>query len=211
MKKLILAMALLSISFGVNAQKKTTTTKAVQKETTYDSYSSSSEGFRKGNFAITGAFGISSGKGAFNQADVNGNQIAGEGTVFKFLPSGQYFLTNNLSLYATLGVQNVSPKNGDSSSTFIFGAGVRYYFTPSSKFSLFGQGGILFKSPKDSTEFEVGVKPGISYFVSNHFFLESTVGFIGVNNVSPKQGDSSTNFNLGVDLSQVGIGVGYKF
>jgi opacity protein-like surface antigen len=206
MKKLILMIALLSISFGANAQKKKVAAKAVE-----ETYYSSSDGFKKGDISISGAFGITSGKGAFNQLDVNGNQISGEGTVFKLLPSGQYFLTNNLSLIATLGVQNVSPKNGDSSTTFVFGAGVRYYFTPSSKFSLFGQGGILFKLPKDSTEFEVGIKPGISYFVSNHFFLESTVGFIGVNNVSPKQGDSSTKFDFGVDLSQVGIGVGYKF
>jgi opacity protein-like surface antigen len=201
MKKLIVCLALSCLAYTANAQKKKTTTSSTTTTTSY-AKAYGSEGFSKGDIAITGAF----------QFESRGQAAeGGEGTGFTFLPSAQYLLTNNWALVGTIGVENTTPKGGDSSNTFVLGAAARYYFKPSSKFTLFGEGGLEVRLPEDFTIFNIGVQPGMSYFVSDHFFLETTFGFTGITFSSPEEGDSSTDFNFGVNLRDVKIGVGYKF
>jgi hypothetical protein len=199
MKKLILCLSVACIAFTGNAQKK-----KASSTTSTASYASSygSEGFKEGDIAVSGAF----------QFEARGEKAeGGEGTGFVFLPSAQYLLTNNWALVGTIGVENNSPKGGDSTNAFVLGAAGRYYFTPSSKFSLYAEGGLQVKLPKDLTILTIGVRPGMTYFVSNHFFLESNFGLTGITYSSPKEGDSNTDFGFGVNLNDVSIGVGYKF
>lgn len=199
MKKLILCLTVVCVAYTGNAQKK-----KASSSTSSTSFASSygSEGFKEGDIAISGAFQFGS------RGERNPN---GEGSSFTFLPSAQYLLTNNWALVGTIGVESDSPKGGDSSNTFILGAAGRYYFTPSSKFSLYAEGGLQVELPKDFTIFTIGVRPGMTYFVSNHFFLESNFGLTGITHTSPEEGDSNTDFGFGVDLRDVSIGVGYKF
>jgi hypothetical protein len=222
MKKIILALALLGMLQTTVAQKKK---KVVKKETTItasepvvrtssssSSSSSSSitsssrgsssgqEGFRAGDIFISGSFGYVSKK----------NDAGSTTSETSILPSLGYFLKYNIALLGTIGFKNTD-NGGSSANTFVIGAAARYYTTPAAKFSLFGQAGIGFESAKNSTAFTIGVKPGLSYFLNNHFSVEATVGEFGIVNTSVDGGGSNTDFNFGADLTQLGIGLNYKF
>ena len=156
------------------------------------------EGFNNGDWVISGKLGYAN----KSVAGVSGSELA-------VLPSVGYFLKDNLALVGTLGIENTSG-GGTSSNTLVVGAAVRLYMTPGSKFSLFGQGGILFKKPENTSEFEISVKPGFNYFVAKNFSIESTFGSIGIVNTSAG-GTSNTDFNFGINMSEIGLGLNYRF
>jgi hypothetical protein len=217
MKKIILALALLGMLQTTVAQKKkkstskatTTTTTATKPETKSPSSSSSGtsssssssnrsstassgstqEGFRQGDIFVSGSFGYNS---------------ASENTTI--LPRLGYFLKENIALVGTIGL--VDDDNGER---FVIGAAARYYTTPAAKFSLFGQAGIGFESGDEVTILSIGIQPGLSYFLNNHFSVEATVGEFGIVNTSIDGGGSDTDFNFGANLSQIGLGLNYKF
>ncbi len=212
MKKIILALAILGMFQTSVAQKKknssakTTTTSQPETRSSISSSSSSSrssssgqEGFRKDDLFISGAFGYVSKKdGALSTSSTS------------LRPSLGYFIKDNIALVGTIGFESKDTGVGSAANVFVLGAAARYYMTPASKFSLFGQGGIEFQSGKAVTIFSLGVKPGLSYFLNNHFAVEATVGEFGIVNTSVS-GTSNTDFNFGADLSNLGLGLIYKF
>lgn len=200
MKKIILILAVLSISL-LNAQKRKST----------PIYSSDGMGFNKGAFVASGLFGF-----------VSKGTAAGKESTFGFQPSGGYFVTDNFTIGASLGFKTTSTTatDGTSASASEFGLGIfgRYYFKPETQFSLFLQGGFEFASSSQSvgggntTRFGFGFKPGISYFLNNHFVIDATVGQLGFTNTSFSGGGTSdTDFTFGFDFTQIGFGLGYKF
>ncbi len=218
MKKIILVLALLGICQVTVAQKKkkavakttVTTVSEPEKRSSSSSSSSSSrsssgssgqEGFRQGDIFVSGSFGYVSEK---NDAGASTSKTS-------ILPSLGYFLKDNIALVGTIGFESNDSGAGSSQNVFVLGAAARYYTTPAAKFSLFGQAGIGFASGDDVTRFSIGVKPGLSYFLNNHFSVEATVGEFGIVNTSVDGGGSNTDFNFGADLTKLGIGLNYKF
>jgi outer membrane protein len=200
MKKIILTVAAV-FAFGfANAQDK--------KET--------SEGFSKGDVFVTGALTLGSTND--KNADVKTSS-------FEIAPQLGYFVTENIAVGVKVGYSSNKTKTVGTTTSDVSGFGVgafgRYYFTPASKFSLFGQLGFDYGSltnnlstPKvklNTTDVNLGL--GLNYFVSSNFSLEAGVAALSFGNsktdLSGDKGDSS--FSFGGDWRAVSFGVNYKF
>lgn len=172
------------------------------------------EGFSKGDVFVSGSVGFNSSK----QGDAKSNE-------FSFSPAAGYFLTENIAAGARLNV--VSGENTDESTYSEFGAEVfgRYYFTPASKFSLFGELAVGFGNEKTEREiglvkvetkhsnFGVNAGVGVNYFLSNNFAIEAKWAGLGYNSrkLDADGADAENTFGLNVDLSSINLGLVYKF
>ncbi len=198
MKKIILSLtALLSIAFA-NAQSK-------------------SEGFSKGNVFVSGSVGF----GSTSYDTIKSSS-------FSFSPKVAYFVTNNIAIGAKLGFGSSKsdanpfttiPTVKSETSTTTFGVFGRYYATPASKFSVFGNLGFDYSSENDklakvkTNSFDLAVSPGVSYFLSNHFSMEATFGRLGYTSskTDEKDAKATNTFGLDVNLSTISFGLNYKF
>lgn len=171
-------------------------------------------GFSNGDAFISGSVGFA------NQStgDVKTNG-------FTVSPRVGYFVSENIAVGVALGYTSTTDKapgtEDEKNSMFEVGAFGRYYFTPANKFSLFGQLGVAYASSKyeegdfeaKSNGFNIGLAPGINYFVSDHFALEATFGLLGYTTSKPDAdgAESTDTFEFGVDMSNINFGIVYKF
>lgn len=197
MKKILFSVSTL-LAFGVmSAQEEPATT-----------------GFKQGDALITGSVSFNSQK----QGDA-------KNTSFSIAPSAAYFVTSNIALGVNIGYRHSKSKvdNTDNESTFnsispgIFG---RYYFTPANKFSLFADVETAYVSTKSETNsgvdykttgFSASAGPGFNYFLTNHLALETVFGVLSYGSQKPENGDSTSNFSVNLNLSNIYLGVVYKF
>ena len=204
MKKVLLsAVALLAFGFA-NAQEE----------------EKGNGGFAKGDVFVSGAVTFGSSKtGDFK---VNAFEIA---------PKVGYFVTENIAVGASVGLQSLKFDNGSADATnsgLGLGAFGRYYFTPANKFSLFAELGIdytsfdeefdaesgtVYASSFESKELGFGLGAGMNYFVSSNFSIEAGVAVLGYSsNDNGGDGAEKTNtFSFGGDWRAVTFGVNYKF
>ena len=164
-------------------------------------------GFSKGDVFASGALNVGSQKKGDDKK-----------SGFTIEPKVGYFVTENIAIGAKLGFG--SEKDNDlKDNTFTAGAFGRYYFTPASQFSIYGQAGIDFTNhkfkPSDAKSNEIGanVGLGLSYFLSSHFAIEATWLGLGysVNNNGGHGAEKTNTFGFGTDLRDVSFGVVYKF
>jgi outer membrane protein len=177
----------------------------------------SSEGFSKGDVFVTGAFSYGSTNDKNNDEKTSSFEIA---------PQVNYFVTENISLGARIGfASDMTEVNGtevQDDSSVAFGLLGRYYFTPASKFSLFGQVAAeyatLTQNVVGDPEFKVNgfgasVGLGLNYFVSSNFSIEAS--FAALQFASAKadvpNAENVSSFSLGADMSAITFGVNYKF
>ncbi len=172
------------------------------------------EGFAKGDIFISGSFGYNS----QSTGDAKSNS-------FEITPRAGFFVSDNIVVGARISytTQKLEIPFTDDTKTNIFTGGAfgRYYFTPSSKFSIFGELGANYLSIKteiatiDSTTdgFLIGGGPGVSYFISDNFALEAFWGAISYSSTKPDfDGAESTDlFSIGVNLDDINLGLVYKF
>ena len=197
MKKLMLVGAL-ALFAAVNAQ-----------------VSTSTEGFAQGSTFITGAVGFAS------------ESIAEEKTSgFTIAPSVGYFVTPNIAIGAKLGYTSLKNEEGSyEETTDLLTAGVfgRYYWMPASKFSIFAELGADYRSLTEddntisneykSNGFAIQLAPGMNYFLNNNFALEAKVGVLGYSSDKPDYAgaEATDNFNIGLNLNDITLGLVYKF
>ena len=172
----------------------------------------SSEGFSKGNSFISGQF-------AFNSEKTGDLKT----TSFDFSPTVGYFISNNVAIGVQLGVTSNQSKFKSTKLSeeqgFSGGILARYYMTPTNKFSIFGSAALGFGSTNNKTDslkttsFSFGFAPGISYFLSNHFAIETTIGSLGFSSIKPdtKGADATTTIDFGLNLTRATFGLVYKF
>lgn len=200
MKKIILSMVAVLALSTANAQEK----------------KSGSEGFAKGDVFVTGAFSISG---------TNNKNTEVKTSFFEFAPQVNYFVTENIALGAKIGYSSEKAENNgvdtQDDSTLSLGLVGRYYFTPASKFSLFGQLGFDYMTMTDNLTspelkvngFGAGLGLGLNYFVSSNFSIEA--GVTALEFASAKADVSGaknvTAFGFGGDWRAVSFGVNYKF
>ena len=205
MKKVLLsAVALLAFGFA-NAQEE----------------EKGNGGFAKGDVFVSGAVTFGSSKtGDFK---VNAFEIA---------PKVGYFVTENIAVGASVGLQSLKFDNGSADATnsgLGLGAFGRYYFTPANKFSLFAELGIdytsfdeefdaesgtVYASSFESKELGFGLGAGMNYFVSSNFSIEAGVAVLGYSSNDNGGGsgvDKTNTFSFGGDWRAVTFGVNYKF
>ena len=200
MKKIILSLAAVLAFSAANAQDKKQGT----------------EGFAKGDLFVTGAFTISG---------TNDKNTEEKTSFFEFAPQVNYFVTENISLGAKIGYSSEKAEdNGvdtQDDSTLTLGLVGRYYFTPASKFSLFGQLGFDYMTMTNNLTspelkengFGAGLGLGLNYFVSSNFSIEA--GVTALEFASAKAVVSGaknvTAFGFGGGWRAVSFGVNYKF
>ena len=202
MKKIILTVAAI-FAFGfANAQ---------------DKKDNSGMGFSKGDIFITGAFNINS----TNDKNLPVTKTNG----FEIAPQVNFFLTNNITLGALISYTSdktsVSGTDTYDVSTIGFGLAGRYYFTPASQFSAFGELAAEYQSATDNLAspevklngIAVGVAPGIAYHLSNHFSVEAKWALLGfaTEKYDTTGAENETAFSFGADLRDLSIGLNYKF
>jgi|SRR5690606_15653092 len=139
---------------------------------------------------------------------------------FTFIPRVGFFVADNIAIGAQVGYGFSKEKfDGDevgNDQVLLVGAFARYYNKPANQFSLFGQLSVDYLSSEDkitdakATGFDVTIAPGVSYFVSDNFALEATVGLLSYNSVKPDGGESTNTFSTGLDFSNVSFGLVYK-
>ena len=201
MKKIILTVAAVFALTFANAQDK--------KE--------SSEGFAQGDLFLTGTASYNS----VTRGDLKANDLT-------LSPGVGYFLTENLALVGQLSISSGKDFVDDGTgglietktSGFGIAAGVNYYWTPASKFSLSLGGNISYSSNKqdfgggDVTSKVIGVNVplGLHYFVSDAFALTTTWGGLGysTDDNGGNGADKTDSLSLGLDLSSVSFGLIYK-
>ena len=202
MKKLLLsALAVCAFTFS-NAQEEKT---------------EGTSGYAKGDMMISGAFSIDS------QSNVGGAKDV-KTSSFEIAPKFGFFVSDNIAVGAKIGFMQENGENaaGDDTmdkQTLSVGAFGRYYFTPASKFSVFGELGLDYNSIDNKLNdakwngIDAMVSPGISYFVSNSFAIEASWGAL---QFETEKGDwdnaeTDTTFGLGLDLRDLTFGLVYKF
>jgi len=177
-----------------------------------------SEGFTNGDVFISGAVGFESSK----TGDAKTN-------VFEVAPSVGFFVTPNIAVGGRVGFtsqkQEEPLEDEIKTTTFTIGAFGRYYFTPASKFSFFGELAVNYGNSKREVEtplgdiesksdgFGVQVAPGVSYFLSKNIAIEATWGVLGYNTVKPDAdgAESTDTFEFGLNLRDINFGIVYKF
>ncbi|QQV04351.1 MULTISPECIES: outer membrane beta-barrel protein [Chryseobacterium] len=202
MKKLLLAAAV--VAFGLsNAQ--------IAKGTTY----------------VSGVVGYSS-------TEDNNDDTKVEN--FAVVPTVGYFVAPNLAVGLGVGYASASEKetfqNGFdkyTQSAFVVEPFVRKYWTLGDKLYIFGQLSVPMQFGNEKMEenlnnttvsdkvnynsFGVSIKPGLDYFLNKNWTIEATIGEFGYN-TSKYDVDGAknvNNFNFGLNLANVGIGVKYVF
>jgi outer membrane protein len=198
MKKIILTVAAVFALTFANAQDK--------KE--------GSAGFGKGDLYLTGTAGFSTEK----TGDAKGNTLT-------LSPGLGYFLTENLALEGNLNITSGTTNAGGGASDvkntgFGLAAGVKYFWTPASQFSLSVGGMVSYMSDKtdngvtSATGKTIGlnVPVGLNYFVSSNFALTSSWGGLGYssNDNGGNGADKTDKISLGLDMSSIKFGLLYK-
>ncbi len=196
MKKVLLsAVAILGFTFA-NAQEEETT----------------NGGFAQGDVFVTGAV-------TFSSTSMDEDKSSS----FEIAPQVGYFLTENIAIGGKVGYMSMKAEDamGDTEDMSGFGVGAfgRYYFTPASQFSLFGQLGVDYATMEDKladykvNAFGAGLGFGMNYFVSSNFSIEAGVGVLNFSSAKPDvDGAEATNtFTFGGDWRAVTFGVNYKF
>ncbi|HZW77315.1 MAG TPA: porin family protein [Flavobacteriaceae bacterium] len=166
-------------------------------------------GFSEGNIFVEG--------GIMYNSEKQGNETV---SGFGIAPVVGYFFTDNVA--AGLGVAYESSKvstGGNSVSADIFGFSAfgRYYFTPASRFSIFGELNVGYATadagPIKVNTLAVGLKPAVSFFLNENFLISGKLG--GLEYSSTKAdvsgAEATTNFGFELLLGKMEFGIAYKF
>lgn len=175
-------------------------------------------GFAKGNVFITGTVG-------YNASEDNDYKTKN----WAVGPAAGYFLSDKIALGISINYTEgetknkhrfVSPSKNNNLSLSVFG---RYYFTPLNRFSVFGEisGGYnkgkynigVYPGDTSTKGYNIQAGPGVNYFISPHFALQSYLGLISY--VSSENGKApyaleSKSLNIGLNANTINLGLLYK-
>ena len=173
-----------------------------------------------GSFVVGGGFDYSSTK------PENSNNT--KTTNVSLEPSVGYFVIDNLSVGLNFGIsstKNTSAAGTSKTSDFYVGPFVRYYiFTSNENFAFYGQADFNISAGKTtaingnetkSSQFDIGVRPGFSYFFNKHWATE--LGFQGIRYTSydpntSTNDDKQNTFEFGFNsLTPSSLGIRYYF
>ncbi len=134
---------------------------------------------------------------------------------YEIAPEIGYSLNEKWDVAIALRYQSVSNVGGvDNSDVDIYTINpyARYTFATSGIASFFVEGTLGFSSTKSSgsdavTGFNIGVRPGVKFTVSDKIDLVSKLGFLGYETKK----DNYNEFGFSVDNTNISLGVYYKF
>ncbi|MDR1699390.1 MAG: porin family protein [Prevotellaceae bacterium] len=125
-------------------------------------------------------------------------------TNFEIAPSFTYFLSDKFGIGGKVMFDLNKVGEDDAVNTFGVGVFGRYYVLKTEKFGVFGQAGLDFRFPEDALDINLGVTPGIQYFINRKFSIElSLQNLLYLNYNSIKDVESTTNFGLSLNPNNV--------
>lgn len=165
-------------------------------------------GLAKGDLLLTGDFNYSSSKVADDKSS-NLNLAPGLG----------YMISDNLAVIGQLAISSGSTETGGveaKTSGFGVAAGVRYFLTPASNFSLslgaqLGYGSDEADDVKTNTT-SLSIPVGLHYFVSDNFAITSTWGGLSYSSskLDVEGAEAENTLGLGLGMSSISFGLLYK-
>ncbi len=187
---------------------------------------------KQGSISVGGTFSIDMGteKNKTNNTTSDGPKT----TYFALIPSVEYFIADKFSAGLGIGYSLDRSKTEAANTTTINSTGTvivnpfaRMYFSMGEKVSLFGQGEVYLglgkktdkvtagnntttTKLKDNT-IDIGIRPGVSLFLSDKISIEATFGFIGFENHNEETDANSSTINndviFSVNPSYIGFGI----
>lgn len=153
-----------------------------------------------------------------------------QNTQIHIMPMVGYFLTDQMAIGVQTGISSSKRRlhdEGDhadySQNILMLSPFIRYYLT-SGKVGVFGEGsfslgyGFLKQSEPDhtdkgnTTQFSIGVSPGIYYAIHPKMMLEFSAGWLGYQYADIKMdGNKETSSSLGFDFGTTGLSLGLTF
>ena len=151
---------------------------------------------------------------------------------FNISPRVGFFVSDNIAIGGMIGYTATTNDEFDEvlldvaevkTNMLTIGAFGRWYATPANQFSFFAELGFNYNTLNSETEgideeikangFEFAVTPGVNYFISPNFALEASIGVLSYETSKPdfEGAESTDTFSLGVNLSQINLGLVYKF
>ncbi|MBB6370222.1 outer membrane beta-barrel protein [Chryseobacterium shigense] len=172
--------------------------------------------------------------GTLNFSSTHDNNDDSKVNDLTLVPTVGYFVGTNVAVGVGVGyashVEKTEMASGYDKSTMqgvIVEPFVRKYWTLGEKLYIFGQlsvpmqfgnskfeesiGNVTNTAKYDFNSFGVSIKPGLDYFLNKNWTIEATIGDFGYSNFKYKDAKSVDNYNFGLDLASVGIGVKYVF
>lgn len=218
MKKLLLSAAV--VAFGLSNAQIAKGTVYVSGQVGYSQFEDNNNDSKDESFRVIPTVGYF----------VAPNLAIGTGVGFG---SNKYTRTNT----TTSGPLTTVSVNENKESAFIVSPFVRKYWTLSDKLFIFGQlevpmefgkyrsednstttgsGNTVTSSVSSETKYTavgVNVKPGLDYFLNKNWTIEATIGEFGYQTykLDAPGAENQNNFNFGMNLSSVSIGVKYVF
>lgn len=132
------------------------------------------------------------------------------------LPEIGYNLTEKLAIGSVLGVSY--KKSGSEEKTVLkIAPYARYTYFSTSKLNLFIDGGVDFGIGRahghTAVEYGIGLRPGISYDLSERLSIVAHVGFLGYQsgNNAAKNNGCNENWGLDLDGNNLMFGLYYHF
>ena len=137
---------------------------------------------------------------------------------FSFVPQYGRILNEKMVVVVGLGLRTSTVKvpTEVKSSGFALGAEFRYGWKSGDHLFVFLAPGVDFistkiKDAKDATNsFNIGIRPGLTYVMSDHWTATAKYGYLGYNSVSTG-GVSSGNFGLDINTGSLLLGINYHF
>lgn len=143
---------------------------------------------------------------------------------FTFAPKVGFFVTENIAVGGKLAFgsakSEVDGSNAETTvSDFALGAFGRYYFTPANQFSVYADFGLDYMSTDydaydaKRSGINAGLGLGMNYFVSSNFSIEAGLGLLNYSSMKfdVDGAENETSFGLGANLTNIALGVNYKF
>ncbi len=143
---------------------------------------------------------------------------------YSFLPAVGNFVAPTVAVGAAIGYTGSSEKDSDEAyGAFVVQPMARKYWGVNDKLFIFGQASVplVFGTNTSAanvdtkyTSYGFQVAPGLDYFLSSHWSIEAQFGLLGWSGISVKDGDSSSDFNFGLNsglLNGINIGIKYIF
>jgi len=137
-------------------------------------------------------------------------------TIFGIAPEIGYFISDRFAVGLGAGFNYASENNGvTTKSTIAWGVNpyARFYAVKADRFGFYLQGGVSYMSakeegaPESDYMFYAGIKPGVSYSISDWFAINATFGDLGYREY--KNGNSS--FQLSLSAATLAFGLTISF
>lgn len=119
-----------------------------------------------------------------SKTSIDGNELSKENQ-FRLIPEIGYKLNDKWDIAVALGYNHISGKGIDSQNGFAINPYARYTFAQCGDFSFFADGGFSYEFVHTSgvedniNAWEIAIKPGISYALSEKVSLVAHVGNLG--------------------------------